>query len=263
MKEYKVIHLAELNEAPGTPDEGYWKLYPKGEGFFILDSAGNEVLIQSLLFVDQDNVVLDQKSIIEIQSPLMAMVDGDRIVITIDIGDADGIFVHDNESHVVPYATEEDLQAHIDNTTEVHGLVIAEVLALLHEQGTDMQLGLGTEWHITVQQIHNLLVAQGSSGVLKTSDAETNVSSSYNSYLGDTSGGNVGFVLPAAATHNGFLVRFRKTHANNALSVYRSGDNNIIHNEDIVTSVSLLAEGDWVSVQSDGTNWHVIMDSIT
>lgn len=263
MKEPKTLYMAVVT-TPGVPDEGYIKLYPKSDGFYSLDPDGNEVKLEGVIVLNRHGEELDQKRKIKFDRPFRTTVEGDEIVVSFegDEGDVDAdddfTFMHNNDFHEENYATENALNLHKLNTDSVHGLNIANVNASLHTQGTDQKLDEGGDNEVSAAEIRNMLSTSTQRAMLKTSDAETNVTGSYTTYIANTENGNVSFVLPEASGFSGEIINFRKAHANNAMTIYRSGDDNIMFDDSAETLLTFGAKGDWVRIQSDGSNWHVI-----
>ena len=83
MKEKKIFHVAHVTESPSA-DAGFSRLYPKADGWYTQDSAGNEVRIEGIVVLDNAGTALDQKPKIQFLSPLTTAVDGDKIVISVD-----------------------------------------------------------------------------------------------------------------------------------------------------------------------------------
>ena len=83
MKEKKIFHVAHVTESPSA-DAGFSRLYPKADGWYTKDSAGNEVRIEGIVVLDNAGTALDQKRKIQFLSPLTTAVDGDKIKVGVD-----------------------------------------------------------------------------------------------------------------------------------------------------------------------------------
>ncbi len=259
MKKYNIIYQA-IVDRPDDPDEGYYKLYPKEGGYYSLDSDGNEVRLEGIVIIDDEDQVLDQKPKLKFDYPFKTVVDDDTIVVSFEGSDEDDdfTFMHDNEFHSTNYATEAALQTHIDNDNDAHGLDISEINTLKHTQNTDTILDQGGDNEVSAAQIKALVGQLAVRGLLKTSDAETNVTTAYQTYIAETSDNNVSFILPAASDFSGETVRFRKANDENAMTIHRSGDDNIVFDDSSETLLTFEDKSDRVDLQSDGDNWHVV-----
>jgi len=75
--------------------------------------------------------------------------------------------------------------------------------------------------------------------------------------LGNTSGGNITFNLPAAATARHHRITIKKINASNSVTI----DGNASETIDGATTKVLTADDAFVEIQSDGTEWHIIAES--
>ena len=251
MKEYKILYLKET-ATPSNPDAGYRKLYPKSDGWYILDSAGNEIKVEGLVVRDHTGTLLTQRSEIEILAPLTAIDDDGKIKIGVGAGDLQ--FAHNNDFHTENYATEAALQTHLDDP-QPHGIVLANI----HEQNTDTVLDQGGANEVTAAELKALADTVAASGLLKTSDAEHTVDGSYSDYIGDGAANHVFFVLPEATSLQ-TKITFRHGGGGFTVNVERSGTDLIDFNGNDWEGVT-LDSGQWFSVISDGTKWYIITDS--
>jgi hypothetical protein len=259
MKEYKVLYLKQ-RETPDNPDEGYRKLYPKEDGWFMLDSEGNEIKIEGLLIIDLDDEILPQKEFLQFMWPFRAREDGDRIVVELEGLDGDGEgglwLVHGNELHDPAFATEEDLQAHLDDE-EPHGII----LDWIHEQNTDTCLAQGTEDEICAEELRAMADQIIIGGPLKTASHTVNVDREHDTYIADCTDNHVKFVVPPAETHKGIKYTFRHGCGTYAMTVERSVEDIIEVNCEEWEGLTTDEPGTWYTIQSDGERWYLIADS--
>ena len=255
MKEYKIIYLKETT-TPDNPDLGYRKLYPKDDGWYMLDSDGNEIRIEGLVILDSDGFELPQKSKLKFAYPFTTYEDGDEIVVSLFDEDADvSMFEHGNEAHTEAFATQEALQGHLDDA-EPHGIDISQV----HLQNTDTMLDEGGANEVSAAAIRAAVNATSVSVLLVTTEHETNVGD-YNSYIADATSNHVKFVLPDAATYEGAEYTFRHISGTFAMNVERSGLDLVILDGFSWEGVTTDEPGTWFTLQSDGTSWYVTRDS--
>ena len=255
MKEYKVFYLAEV-EKPDNPDATYKKFYPKADGFYTLDSAGNELKIEGIKVVDENDNVLPQKSFLKFGWPFTVSEDGDNISITLFDEDSDSSFLfdHGNEHHTTPFATEVDLQEHLDDEAP-HGIVLGNI----HEQNTDEYLDFGGDNQVSAGELKTLLSTE-SFTISTFTAAEQNVGST-GVHLADTTSNHVKFVLPLAASNTNKEFTFRHVKGTNAMNVERSEMDIIMFNDLEWEGITTDVKGTWFTLKSDGTAWHVVRDS--
>jgi len=80
-------------------------------------------------------------------------------------------------------------------------------------------------------------------------------------YLGDTTSSNIEMSLPDPSTVPNMPFTFRKiTDDGNAFTIIRT-DGKIKFNNSLIDVCTLISEGQWVQLISDGTNYNVVIDS--
>lgn len=73
--------------------------------------------------------------------------------------------------------------------------------------------------------------------------------------LADATGGNITVTLPAAASHSGRVYNVKKTDSNaNTVTL----DGNASETIDGATTYALSAQYEALTIQSDGSNWHIL-----
>ena len=255
MKEYKILYLAEV-ATPDNPDALYRKLYPKDDGWYTLDSDGNELKIEGIKIVDENDTVFPQKALLKFGFPFTVREEGDKITITLFDEDSDTswMFTHGNEFHDPAFAAASDLQDHLDDT-EPHGIILEN----LHEPNTDQYLDFGGDNEVSVEEIKALLT--GTVFKIATITAnETNVGA-FGVYLADTTSNHVKLVLPLAATSENFEFTFRHVKGTNAMNVERSEMDVIMWNDQAWEGITTDVKGTWFTLKCDGVLWHVTIDS--
>lgn len=258
MKEEKVLYLGIVTK-PADPDSGYMKLYPKSDGWYSLDSDGNEVKLEGVVIIDEDGQELTQKNKVEFAPPFTSEVSGDKIVVSLDsLG-----FTHDNDFHDPEFATKANFDAHEDEESVAHGLDVSDINTKIHEQNTDTTLDQGGANEVTAEDIRQIIDSSVVAKLTAVAHGETIVTRDYKTYIADTASGNATFVLPSADDFDGEMFFFRKAHDNNGMTVARSGDDDIIIDDEAATLVTFEDKGDWVGLQSDGADWHLVMSGGT
>lgn len=107
----------------------------------------------------------------------------------------------------------------------------------------------------------NVFFASGTlsaDSTVTTITANTTLDSTYSTVLCNNSS-DIMVTLPAAASHSGRKYRIKKI-GNNANTV--TIDGNASETIDGATTLLLYVRYDWVEIQSDGSNWHVISDGL-
>lgn len=259
MKEYKVLYFREI-DTPPNPDINYRKLYPKADGWYMLDSEGNEIKIEGLFIIDMDDTILPQKEFLQFMWPFRARVDGNRIVVDLDDADVDadgGLFLeHGNELHNPPFATEQELQGHY-NDLEPHGIVLVNI----HAQNTDQYLDFDGTNEVSAAEIRASLDRTALGGVVRTSANEYEVIRGYSSYIGNCLANHVKFVLPDVSAMSGSQFTFRHGGGAYAITIERSVSDLINVDGSDWEGITSDVSGFWVTLQSDGTKWYVVADS--
>ena len=259
MKEYKIFYIKEV-ETPDVPDVTYRKLYPKADGWYTLDSDGNELKIEGIKIVDEFDNVFPQKAYLKFGWPFTVTEDGDKIKITLFDEDADGtfLFTHGNEYHDPAFATAEDLLAHLEDPNP-HGINIDDI----HEQNTDQYLDLGGDNQVSAEEIKNLLLTAQTGKSGRFTQAEVLVTRAYTTYLAAALTNHVKFVLPSIAENVGktFTFRLIEQAEGYAMNVERSEMDVVVFNDLEWEGVTTDVKGTWFTIQNDGEKWYIITDS--
>jgi hypothetical protein len=95
----------------------------------------------------------------------------------------------------------------------------------------------------------------------KISASTFNIEKRITTYLADTSANHVDLILPIASLMKNITLTFRHVDGTYAMTVYRSGDSKIEFNGNEYVEAMSDNIGTWFSLKSDGTNYHVVMDS--
>lgn len=250
-KRYGPLHFPEMTTR-ATPDAGFWKLYPKTDGFYMLGADGNEVRLGAMVI--KDSLTSFTGATIKFDTGFVVTQDTDGVIVSVDWSGT--LPVHGNEGHNPNFATDSAFQAHL-TATSPHGID----LSLLHTQNTDTKLDEGGANEVSASEIKSLVEANA--GLVES--AAQVVTGIYEASLFDravlanTSGGNVDIVLPEGG--NNAVITFRKVGSLNAMTVTRSGTDTISFNGNTWTGITTDDLGTWFTLIKTSGVWYVASDS--
>ncbi len=122
MKEYKVFYLANVDEHPAAPDEGYVKLYCY-EGDWYTKNSDDEIrLLSNVRVLDSDGNPFSNSDI-QFEGAFNITEEGGVTIISLDYDGEDGIPEHGNEAHNPDFATLQQLIDHMEDDDDPHGYV--------------------------------------------------------------------------------------------------------------------------------------------
>lgn len=111
-------------------------------------------------------------------------------------------------------------------------------------------------WRTTGQQILDFILANIPNPAITSKTGAYTLTTDDDVVLGNASGGGFTFTLPAASTCSGKIFRIKRTDNTPANGI--TIDGNASETIDGATTRKLMTQYESVTIQSDGSNWHVL-----
>ena len=262
MKGYKILYFAVV-ETPAPPDAGYYKLYPKADGWFALDSDGNEVPLGAHIILDGIGGILPQRAKLQFSDhflvtdggPEDADTEGDDVTyVSMNLGGDSEWPLHGNEGHTSDFLTLDDLIDYFENLD----------FDWMHEQDTDLYLDRFGDNEVSAAALRALLDANMSVAPripVRTTQPEYSVSPLEQALVGNAENNHVKFILPQNA--EGLMYTFRHGGGTYAVNIERSGMDMINVDGVLWEGITLTEPGSWVMIiyNEDDAMWYVTADS--